>query len=289
MYRRLLPIVVTLAALGLSGCDSSPKSPVAPSQEPQPAPQPTGIQVMGIVLDTALRPVGAAKVDVVDGAHAGTSTTANALGEFTFRGNFDERTTFRASKEGYVAATGALGPTCASCNPGIRWISFYLAVPAAPVEIAGNYTLTFTADSACAGLPNELRTRTYAATITPASQPNPPANTMFNLKLSGAQFFREYDGLWIGVAGNFVTLLFGGDGPYVVDQVTPNTYISFDGRAEISVGTSPVSTISTSFDGRIEYRQQDSEMGSYYSCRPAPGVAHAVCVSKNHQILLTRR
>jgi hypothetical protein len=291
MCRRLLPIVVSIVAFGLAGCDSSPTSLVAPSPGPQPAPAPqsTEIQVIGMVLDTALRPLAGATVDVVDGHHAGTSTIADAFGEFRFRGTFDDTTTFRASKDGYIGAIGTLSRSCASCDPASRWIAFYLAVPAAPVEIAGDYTLTFTADSACADLPIELRRRTYAATISPQSPPNAPANTMFAVRVSGAQFFSDHSGFFIGVAGNFIALEFGGHGPYVVEQVAPNTYLGFDGRAGTSVGTSPVSTISTSFDGSIEYCERKSAMGVGYSCRPDEAVALARCVSKNHQLILTRR
>jgi hypothetical protein len=289
MSRRLLPIVVVLAAQVLAGCDS-PKSPAAPSPGPPtvPAPQSNAIQVTGFVLDTAFRPLVGATVDVVSGVDAGKTTITSASGDFTFRGTFDDSTTFRASKEGYVAATGVLTPACPTCNPNSRWIGFYLAVPARPIEIVGDYTLTFVADGACAGLPNELRTRTYAATITPVPLPE-YADTRFNLSVSGAQFLKDYERIFIGVAGNFIALEFGGHGPYVVEQVAPNTYLAFDGRAGISVGPSPVSTISTSFDGSISLCERKSEMGSYYSCTSSEAIAHAECASKNHQLILTRR
>jgi hypothetical protein len=45
----------------------------------------------------------------------------------------------------------------------------YLAVLASPVNIEGDYTLTLAADAACDALPNDLRTRTYAATVRPGS------------------------------------------------------------------------------------------------------------------------
>ena len=44
-------------------------------------------------------------------------------------------------------------------------MSFSLAPHGQSANIAGLYTLTFTADSACTNLPDEARTRTYAATI----------------------------------------------------------------------------------------------------------------------------
>ena len=72
------------------------------------------------------------------------STTADAEGQFSLTGTSDDRTQFRATKEDH-------------------------------------YTLTFVADSTCTDLPNELRTRTYAATMTPESNSHSPAHTLFSL------------------------------------------------------------------------------------------------------------
>lgn len=72
------------------------------------------------------------------------STTADAEGQLSLTGTSDDRTQFRATKEDH-------------------------------------YTLTFVADSTCTDLPNELRTRTYAATITPESNSHSLAHTLFSL------------------------------------------------------------------------------------------------------------
>jgi hypothetical protein len=49
------------------------------------------------------------------------------------------------------------------------------------------------------------------------------------------------------------------------------------------------STISMSLDGSVDYCALRSEMGSPYECRPEQAIASTFCVSKNHQLLLTRR
>jgi hypothetical protein len=281
-----LSAAVSLAML-ISACGggSSSSTPTAPSPVQQASPQPTppvsGLMFMrGTVYDTAFRPLAGARVEVVDGPQAGLSTTADARGEFSFTGAFDEATRFRATKEGHATATRTLQPFCAPCNPN-WWINFSLEVPAAPVNVAGDYTLTFVAGSACSTLPNEVRTRTYTATIPPASNAG-PANAYFPLTVSGA--FEDWNVLGMGVAGDYVGIWL----ETLVEQIAPNTFLSFGGLAAASIGTSAGSTIVLPFDGSIDYCVTKSEVGRYEDCYK--GLAtHAQCTSKNHQLILTRR
>ena len=207
-------IVLLLLSLGLAGCrgsaSSTPSGP-SPVQQPVPVPQPGGVQMNGYVSDTLFRPLEGVRVEVLDGPQAGAFTTSTATGQFSLAGTFDDTTRFRASKDNLVAATETLTPKCATCN-GARFIYFYLAVLAPPVSIAGDYTLTFMADLACAGLPDEVRTRTYSATIAPVSGPYAPANTVFRVTVSGGSFLQGYDGFPIGVAGNDVAIELRGEG-----------------------------------------------------------------------------
>ncbi len=289
-------VVLLGLTLLLAGCrgSGSPSTLSGPSPVPQTVspPTPSAPDISGYVEDTAFRPLGGARVEVVDGPQAGMSTTVDANGAFSLSGTFDSATRFRATKDGYVTATQTWNCSVGVC-PGdnnVRpWLGFYLAMLVPPVDIAGDYTLTFIADSACSGLPNEVRTRTYAATITPGSNSNRPANTFFNVAVTGASFLKHYDSFEIGVAGDFLTLAFGGDGPRLVEEVAPNTYLAFDGWAGTSVGTSAVSTISTSFEGVIDYCVLKFEAGSYYQCLPSQAVAHAQCQSTNHRLILTRK
>jgi hypothetical protein len=216
-------------------------------------------------------------VEVVDGPHAGLSTATDAAGQFSLTGALDGTTRFRAAKEGHVAATQAWHCN-APCGPGAAtpWLGFYLAVLAPNVDIAGDYRLTVTADSACADLPNEVRTRTYAAKITPRSRPDLPANASFDVKLSGATFVDGLDGFGIGVAGDHLGLwLHGGHDPSFVERLAADTYLAFSGSATVSVRASDVGTISTSLEGWIEYY--------------GPAVERARCDSKDHRLTLTRR
>jgi hypothetical protein len=260
--------------------------------------------ISGFVLDTGFRPVADARVEVVAGSpQSGTSTTADAAGQFSLTGTFDSTTRFRATKDGYVTATQTWSCSVGTC-PGPQnarpWLGFYLASSLAPpVNIAGNYTVTFIADSACTDFPNEVRPRTYPATITRSSGPNIPADTSFKLTVGGAAFLANLNGFGIGVVGDYVDLwLDGGHDPPLVEQLAPNTYLAFSGNATASVGRLPMSSISTSLDGWIDYCVMKAPMGAFYNCgtsnttgEPIPGLAttYAHCESKNHQVILTRR
>jgi hypothetical protein len=82
--------------------------------------------------------------------------------------------------------------------------------------------LTFVADGTCA-LSEDMRTRTYTATIAEAVHPNNPPGTIFYARLTGATFVAGYDQILIGVTPDFVTLTFGDHGPGIVEQVAANT------------------------------------------------------------------
>lgn len=284
VWRKIVLLVLVQGLVGCGGTGSGPAQ-TAPSAVPHTAPEPAPIQLVGFVYDSAVRPLGGAGVEVLDGPQTGASTTADTTGRFSLTGTFNDTTRFRATSDGHVAATATLNPACASC--ATRYISFYLAVPAPPASIAGNYTLTFIADSVC-DLPDEVRTRTYAATITPESQSDRPANTLFSLTPSGA-FLEYYGHVPISVAGEVVAFELRGEGPNLVEVIAPKTYLGFYGRAEASVGTTAVSRISTSFNGTIDYCVLSSEMGEYYDCSASRAVTHAQCQSKNHRLILTRR
>ena len=137
----------------------------------QRRPASSGQILRGSVYDSAFRSLAGVKVEVVDGPSAGVSTMSNPDGSFSLAGTFDDTVAFRASREGYVTATRTQ-----QRNPtGSVWLSFTLSVLAAPVAIAGDYTLTLSAASACAGsLPEGARERTYAATISPSLYPGAP-------------------------------------------------------------------------------------------------------------------
>ena len=257
-------LCVVLLVIAASACGGNNTTSPSSTTSPQPVAQPTppsnaGGFVKGSVSDTAFRHLDGARVEVLDGPQAGMWTTSDAHGTFSLSGTFDDATRFRATKDGHLAATQV-----SRTFPNIsgRLLIFSLEVPAPPVNMAGDYTLTFIADSACVGLPDDVRTRTYAATITPWS------STSFNVALSGASFLPSRDSFPIGVAGDYLTFWFAD--PAIVEQFAANTQIELYGSAGVSVGTSGVSTIAVSWDGEFEYSQTE-------------------CESKNHQLILTRR
>jgi hypothetical protein len=289
-------ILLLAIVLAIAGCDngsrSTFRSPLAPSPPPQagppvtaPTPQPTATGVRGWVSDTAFRIIEGATVEVVDGPHAGLSATSDSTGQVSFNGSFDIGTVFRATKEGYLTTTGTVNSSCATCP---KWIAFTMGVLATPANIAGDYTLTLIADRTCADLPAEARMRTYTAAITPVESANRPANTYFDVDVSGATLLTGYDKFWIGVAGNYLSISLDWEGPILVEELAANTYVAFGGWATTTLGTAAAMTISTTFDGVIEYCELRSPMSRFYSCNAA-AVARAQCTSKNHQIVLTRR
>jgi hypothetical protein len=287
MYQHQLQIVVALAlACGLAGCSRSRSAaPTGPSPGPG-VPQPNQMQMAGTVSDSAFRPLGGATVEVVDGPQAGKTTIADARGEFSLSGTFDDATRFRATKEGHVAATGTLQPHCAPCNPN-RWIHFYLPPVVPSAQIAGHYTLTLTADAACAAFPSAVRT--YEATLAPVTTSHHPANTFYEGTVSGAALLQGYNSFSIGVAGDYFAGGFGdlhGD-QGLVEQVAPTTYFAVGGGVAGSVTGG--STISASLDGFIDACELQSSMGTRYNCTPGPVATRAQCTSRNHRFTLTRR
>jgi hypothetical protein len=273
----------------LAGCDSAttPLAPSPPQAAPQPNPNPSQIQLTGYVADSAFRSLAGARVEVVNGPQAGLSGTTGANGQFEMFGAFDDTTRVRASKEGHVDATGALNPSCGSCPTTRRWISLYLATLAPPVNLTGDYTLTFVADGACPDLPDEVRTRVYTAAIRPDAHGRGPEGTRFEATFIGADFAPEWDRLPIGVAGDFVTFAFWGEPLWLVEHVATRTTLGFGGRAEVTVDPGGFSRISTTFEGVIDYCVLASDTGRFLECAPAD--THVVCESESHRLTLERR
>src|SRR4029450_1109367 len=158
--RRTMSLWCVVVALG---CGPRPSStPMAPSPPPVLPPSPSShLNLIGFVYDTAFRPVGGAIVNLLDGAQAGASTQSNESGRFSFTGTFADPTTMRVSKDGYASATGTAKSN--NSSTGSLWALVELDELARPGDITGDYALTIQADSACAGLPVDVRTRTYSA------------------------------------------------------------------------------------------------------------------------------
>lgn len=297
--RRLGGIVLVSLALTSAACgDDGPAAGrlIGPSPIPGPGSGPPAGSnlgsgpISGIVSDTAFRPLPGARVEALDGPRAGTTANANAGGEFSFPGTFDNATRFQASMQGHVAAVATVDPR----NP-TRWINFYLALPEGSVNMAGEYSLTITADGACTDLPTQVRTRAYAAIVTPSRW----LPTYFEVLLAGAPLLGRYEMAErssIAVAGNYVALQFGGgEQPALVEQLSPTSYVAFGATASASTSANgPPASIATSFKGFIDYCEMtadtDIPMDGYdYRCDPPRAVAHVRCESQGHRLTLTRR
>jgi Carboxypeptidase regulatory-like domain len=281
---RMSRAIVLVAAMGF-GCGDSRNNtpPLTPSPSAPVVPQQS---LIGHVADTAFRPIAGARVDVLDGPQAGLSMLSDGDGQFTYSGMFASSVTFRVSKDGYVSTTA----TSRVSAPGGRpWAYVRLATVDAPADIAGDYTLTFTADASCTSLPADARTRTYAATIAATPDPLVPAGTLFRVVIAGASVVPGNDGFPVGVAGSFVTLeVWNGENPGVVERLAPRTYVGIFGYAPTTV-TSSDAPISAAFDGTIEYCVATADGTPAYGCTSVLTDRREHCESKNHRITLTRR
>ena len=232
------------------------------------------VLVRGAVYDTAYRPLAGARVEVLDGPQAGQATTASSRGEFSLSGTFDDSTRFRAIQDGYVTAIRTR-----SSN---SWITFELGVVAPPMDIAGDYTMTFVADGSCVALPQAFRTRAYTTTIPPAANAS-PASASFSITIGGA--YKDWGVMGMGVSGDYVAVWL----ETLVEQIAPDTFLLFSGLASSSIGTSHGSTIPLRFDGLIDYCTIKAESGRPEDCWASRAAEHRQCQSSNHQLIFTRR
>jgi hypothetical protein len=228
------------------------------------------------VSDTAFRPVGGVRVEVVNGPDAGKELFSDERGFFSYTGTFPSGVSMRATKEGYLDSTSSVFPSTTSAS---AWVSFLLAPLAPAVDMAGNYTLTIAVDSACTGFPDEVRTRSYEARLTRRTVGNLPANTRCDGAVSGALFAPYSNAFFFGVAGDYVTLSTEGEGPSIVEQVGPNRYMSYFGEAGASVATPGPGTLSAPFTGLIEYCELKSPIGLYHDCSDALAAVKEQCPS----------
>ena len=280
------------------GCSRSDESflPTAPSvsvpvQSTSVTPLP-GMQLRGFVLDTAFRPLAGARIEVVSGPSAGAAALADAAGEFSLTGAFAEDTQFRATMNGHEERTQTWNCSVASCPgpTGARpWLGFYLSVLAPSVNLAGSYTLTFTADAACTDLPANVRARSYPVVVTAQSAPDRWTTPGFELEVTNTAVVGNMTGFPIGVAGNRVSFwLHGGHDPVIVEDLGSNTYLAFSGTGNTVIESNGTSAIAAPFEGWIEHTVLRSPLiGPWYFPLPA-AAAKATCESLNHSLTLTR-
>ena len=292
MRRAHAALVLTTMLAGCSGASSAvPTSPSASGTQPSATALSSSVQLRGYIMDTAFRPLAGARVEVVDGPSAGTTAVSGDDGQVVLRGSFNESTRFRASKDGYEARTQPWNCSVAVClgaSGAQPWLGFYLSVPEPAVNIAGDYRLTFTADSTCTELPETARSRSYRVSVTP--QPLGDRSTVpgYDVTVVGASMLGTLTGFPIGVAGNHLSLwLHSRHDPAIVEHLGDNTYLGFSGSAEAAGVATGASTITTAFDGWIEQVALTAPLVKWYLPLPTP-LSKSTCDSSNHRITLTR-
>ena len=257
-------VLLSVLTPTLVGC-----GPTAPSRVPPPgpaaAPAARVVTRGGTVRNRAYVPVQGAKVEVVDGPSAGTTTTTDGGGLFLLTGDFNQAETIRVSKEGYSDK---------SLNFA-SFLEFVLEALAPPIDLRGDYTATLLADPACQGLPEELRTRTYRLTIQSGSG-----------RFTHPSFLTDYNELATYISGNQVTFSTEFDGhPWLVERIAENSYLGVHVAGSVTVETG-ATTISIPVRGYIRYCE-NSPMSSGFLC--SAGQAFPRCESTNHRLILDRR
>jgi hypothetical protein len=276
---RVALMIVTIATLSACGNESGGTSSPTAATPLSPAPPVSGFTMRGTVSDTVFRPLAGATVEVVSGPQTGLRTVSDGRGEFGFAGEFDDTSTFQATKDGFATATLPLGPYCEPCRPN-RWVHFGLATLTEAVDISGSYEMTVNVASSCTSIPAELRSRTYQANIpSPASG----GNGYVPVRVTGADFVPGWDGVEIGVAGTDVGLW----SESLLERVSPTNFLIIGVSAAGVVPVSHPQTVSLQASGRIAY------------CTVAAGATERdcfgntarpiVCDSSGHSIVFTRR
>lgn len=271
---RVRLVIIAGAILALAACDgNSGTSPITPA----PSPDPTFIS--GVVQDTAFRPVDQARIEALDGPHAGAVTLSDASGQYSFGvRRFTEQVTIRASKDGHQSTQRSVSPY--RTGP---WVNFQLAASTPNIDLAGSYLVTITADAACTSLPANATSRTYAATVTRSS-----VDTLDIAQLSGATFvpgptaFYHYDRFSANVFGTFVRFAVSNPDDWgIVEQLGPDSFIAITGTGHATVEAG-ASSVEVFLSGSFSYCA--APQPNFFECT----IPRITCESTNHRLTLTR-
>jgi hypothetical protein len=203
---------------------------------------------------------------------------------------FTEPVTLTASRDGHHPETRTFPPPNTPVSrlvEGGSWhVQIYLAPLGPPADIAGVYTVTMSADSACSGLPPDTRSRTYTATVLPAGR------SQFIATLSGARFHSipcppgrppetcTHNRIGIGLAGDYASIGIG-----IIEELGESGFLTFQAGAAGTVGPTG---ISAPLGGEVFYCPTEPvliDQGTWW-CPVDTGVG---CDSRHHQLTLTRR
>ncbi len=276
-------IALGILLVGLSpGCDRSTTSPsnVIPPPGRPPAPVPAAVTLTGYVSDTAFRPLEGVRVEFLNGPDAGKEFTSDGRGTFSYIGTFPSSVLMRAAKEGYRDATSIV---FSNVSVNTASVGFMLSPVAPPVSLEGNYMLTLSLDGACQGFPEEAQMRSYEARLTYHSQ------TRYDAVITGGQFAPFGNSFFVGVAGDYVGISTEGEGPTIIEQLGPKSYVTYTGAAGATVPPGGAWTISAPFRGVIEYCELKAPAGRYYDCSDTLAAVKTQCTSQNSRLTLTPR
>ena len=281
MFHGRVALIVAVIASGCGGSTTAPTTITGAALT-----QYVFSQIQGDVLDTAFRPLAGVRVEIVDGSEAGAFTISDGDGRFSFvGGRYVDGIHFRASKDGYMT-TSVSGPLQFPWPSAVASLGIVLDSIAPPARIEpGSYSVTVTADNSCTGIPDDLRTRTYNATVAP-SRDHP--STLYIVEVTGPSLAPF--GFGMRVAGNDFTFTI--DSPIFLEHFAPFHYLEIAGEGGTSVDVSPASTLAFTFTGSFEYCELRSEMGRTRNCYTTPSEeknAYSQCVSAKDRMILTRR
>jgi hypothetical protein len=261
----------------LAGCVacSPPTAPDRGSPSGSTTPQPVvGVPVLGSVHDWVMRPIAGAKVEVVGGSGTGASATTDASGLYQLPGTFTGTVGVRASKDGYLTKTQSYTPE--RWNQSAR-LAFYLETLTPALDVTGEYTLTFTAASACTQLPAAARERTYGADITRAT------TSTYLVGLKDATFYSStFPLVVVSNVARFWVDEYGDYGPFV-EFLTPSTSLMLTHDIFMSVGES---NVLVPFSGTFSYCSNASGGPAQW---PQCAVPPVECTASSHTFSLVRR
>ena len=273
----------------IAGCSdrSSAVLPTAPT--PVVTPGPIQVTLRGVVWDSALRGLGGARVEVLDGASAGTTVVAERSGAVTLTGAFDSSTRFRASHEGHET----LVSTWAGNNGASAWLTFTLRPLAPPPpDLAGDYTMTITASASCSSLPAESRSRTYRASLKANARPGTADVLGFVVTLESDAVLEWTRRGYIGVAGTYASSWWATgeamESPGLVESLGDNRYVTFRGVATATLNPATRQPIALTLNGTIELLGLRGPMTST-NVPPGAVISQESCESNAHRMVLTRR
>jgi hypothetical protein len=277
--RALAAIPLVLLTLSLATACEQAATPTAPTNV-------VTATITVTVTDGAWRPLHNATVEIQDGDRQMLSRTTDAEGRAVFDGKWTNPLTVRGSMQGFVSSSVVLWVTGNRAGWTLRLPSTEPTINLVP----GEYSLTLEIDNTCAGIPSELRTRRYDATVEAWRAPSGEPLT-YAVSVSGPTLFHSFDGrLYLGVAGH--DLVLSTDEETFYEDLPALTYLSFVGDGKTTVGDLNPSRISIPFDGFVDYCVFNKPRDRFTNCHTAPAsqiVTREFCRSANHQMVLSRR